>query len=262
MSLQTASLSTTKRVLALTLAGLTAFTAPIFAHERHYVFNAEYRTIPQGEFEVEQSTTSKVPHWNTSNENTFDYETEIEYGITDQWTIAHYENWQTENHAGYDDDGLPAKDVTKYSGFKFETKYRIGEKGKYWVDPLIYLEIAHDPREPRAPVVLEEKIVLSKDFGKLNFTYNQIMESVANRGGRTEHEFTFGSSYELPASFRLGAEFKGQYWNPEGHRNELAMGPTLAWSGKYFWVAAGALFGLNRAQDDTQARVIVGIPIG
>ena len=38
--------------------------------------------------------------------------------------------------------------------------------------------------------------------------------------------------------------------------------PTAAWSGKYFWVAAGALIGLNRAQDDTQARVIIGVPIG
>lgn len=252
----------TYRALALATAGIIVFSSPAFAHERHYAFNTEYRTIPQGEFEIEQSVTSKVPHWDISNENSFQYQTELEYGVTDKWTIAHYEHWDTENHAGYDDDGRAIKDVTKYSGFNFETKYRFGEKGQYWIDPLIYFEISHDPRKAHEPVVLEEKIVLSKDFNKLNFTYNQIMESVANRGGRTEHEFTFATSYELPAGFRAGIEIKGQYWNPEGHHNELAMGPTLAWGGKYFWVTAGALFGLNRAQDDTQARVIIGVPIG
>ena len=225
------------------------------AHERHYVWSAEYQTLPQGMFEVENYTTAKVPDFKKTNANTWEYKTELEYGLTDRITIAHYEHWITQNK-------VRGKDATKYSGFDFEIKYSIGEVGKYWVDPLLYFEIKHDPRKKDTPIVLEEKLVLSKNLGKLNITYNQIMESGTGHKGRTEHEFTLGFNYALTDSLRLGLETKGQYWNPENHRNELALGPTVSYSHKYFWVAVGTLFGVNRAADDWQTRLIVGIPIG
>ena len=110
-----------------------------FAHARTYVWNQEYKTLPKGIFELENHTTVQVPRMGKhSSENSWDYETELEYGLTDHWNISHYQQWETSNHDGVDDDGVPVKDVTKYGGFKFETKYRIGEKGKYWVDPLLY----------------------------------------------------------------------------------------------------------------------------
>ena len=238
---------------------------PAYAHARHYAFNQEYQTLPQGLFEVESHTTAAVPRVGKhSSENSWLYEEELEYGVTDHLNIAHYQQWGTENKEGLDDDGVPNKDVTRYAGFKFETKYRIAEKGKYWVDPLIYIEYAYDPRSRKegAPHEFENKIVLSKDFGKWNATYNQIMDSKLGHKGRTEQEFTFGLNRELLSGFHAGFEMKGQYWNPGRNRNELAMGPVLACEGKYFWIAAGVLFGATRVTDDFQASVSVGIPIG
>ena len=196
--------------------------------------------------------------------NEWKYEEELEYGLTDHLNISHYEMWQTANHEGLDGNGIPNKDVSRYAGFKFETKYRIGEKGKYWVDPLLYFEYEYEPQERKegAPHVLEGKIVISKDFGKLNATYNQIMESQLGHKGRTEHEYTVGLNYELLEGFRAGVEIKGQYWNPGSNRNEIALGPTVAYEGKYFWVALGVLIGANHEADDFQGRVSVGIPIG
>jgi hypothetical protein len=233
-----------------------------FAHERHYVWNAEYRTLPQGTFELESATTSTVPHFNKTNENDWDYTGEVEYGVTDRLIIANKETWTTENRSGSDEDGVRNKDTTKFSEFAFEGKYRIGEVGKYWVDPLLYFEINRDPRKKGIPLSLEEKIVLSKDIGKANVTYNQIMESELGHGGKTTQSFTFGINYEVFDSIRLGVETQGQYWNPETHRDELAMGPTLSYVHQYFWVALGTLFGVNHAADDWQTRLIVGIPIG
>ncbi len=233
-----------------------------FAHERHYVWNQEYQTLPQGAFELESATTSAVPDLQRSNANQFEYKQEVEYGLTDRITLAHYESWETVNRSGVDDDGVSHKDTTKYSGFKFEGKYRIGEVGKYWVDPLLYFEISRDPRKKGIPLTLEGKGVLSKDIGKLNVAYNQIIESEMGSKGLTEQAFTFGFSYEIADSFRAGCETKGQYWNPESHRNELAIGPTLSYVHRYFWVTAGSLFGVNRAADDWQTRLIIGIPIG
>lgn len=226
------------------------------AHERHYVWNAEYQTLPQGTFELESITTFKMPDFKKSDANKWEYKGELEYGLTDHITIAHYEHWETKNKSG------AGKDATKYSGFDFEAKYRIGEMGKYWVDPLLYFEIKRDPREKGIPLTLEGKIVLSKDIGKMNVIYNQIIESQMGDKGLTEQAFTFGFNYEVFDGVRLGFESKGQYWNPENHRNELAMGPTLNYVNRYFWVTAGTLFGANRATDDWQTRLIVGVPIG
>ncbi len=232
------------------------------AHARTYVFNQEYRTLPQGTFEVESHTEFEVPDRHQTNDNEFTYEGEVEYGVTDRWNISNYQKWVTENHAGYDDDGLPAKDSTRYHGFKFESKYRIGEKGKYFVDPLLYVEWATDPTKQDNKNSIESKIVLSKDFDKLNVVYNQVMENDLGGGGRTTHEYTFGFNYEVLESFRLGMEAEGTYWTPSSNRNEIAMGPVGAYEGRYFWVAIGALFGVNHAANDVEARISVGVPIG
>ena len=224
-----------------------------WAHVRHYVWTTEYNTLPKGEFELENWVTFKVPDGRVTNNNTIDYQEELEYGITDHWTVSHYERWGTINQVGPDD-------ATVYQGFKFETKYRFAEKGKLWIDPLLYLELNTDVRKEHKVNSLEGKIVLSKDVEKFNVAYNQIMESEVDRGGRTGHEFALASSYEVLPDVRAGAEFTGQFWAPEGHHNELSLGPTLAYEHKYFWLAAGGLFGLNHAADDKEVRIIVGIP--
>ncbi len=235
----------------LFLIFLTGMAHPGFAHVRHYVWSTEYQTLPKNTFELENYVTLKVPHGEASNVNQWEYQEELEYAATDHFSLAHYERWETVNQTG--------KDSTKYAGFKFEGKYRVGERGKYWLDPLLYVEWATDPREDHNPNEIETKLVLSKDVGGFNVTYNQIMDSKLGSGGRTEHEFTIGTNYELLPGLRAGAEMKGQYWNPGSNRNELALGPTLAYEWTYFWVAAGGLFGVNHTTDDYQARIIVGI---
>jgi len=223
-----------------------------YAHTRNYVFTEQYRTIPQGQFEIEQWTKLKVPNRHVTNRHSWQYQTELEYGVTDHWTVAHYQFWETQNRVGSNDD-------TTYGGFKFETKYRLGEKGKYWLDPLLYLEWETEPREDN-PNKIEGKIVLSKDIGDLNVTYNQIIESKLGNKGRTEQKFSLAASYALPGDVRLGVEFKGNYWQPGSRRNELALGPSLAFETKYFWVAGGVVFGVNHAASDVESRVIVGVP--
>lgn len=224
-----------------------------YAHNRNYVWNQEYRTLPKHAFELESQVTLKVPDAGRSNAHTWEYRPELEYGITDHWTVAHYENWKTTNRA-------QGKDDTRYQGFDFETKYRIGEQGKYWVDMLLYLELKSKVLPKHRNEVLEGKVVLSKAWGDFNVVYNHIMESEVDRGGRTEHAYTWGARYEFIPGITAGLEVKGNYWDPSSHRNEIALGPTLSYENQYFWVAAGVLFGANNQADDEQARIIVGVP--
>ena len=242
----------------LTVVGLCA--GDVFADNKTYVWTQEYKSLPQNTVEVEAYTTLTVPDGKESAENEWEYQGAVEYGVTDHLTLAHYQRWLTTNQIGVDENGAPNKDITKYEGFKFEAKYRFGEKGKYWLDPLIYIEWATDPQNDDNPNTIETKVVLSKDLGKFNFTYNQIMENELGSGGRMNNEFAVASNYEILSDFFVGFEFTGQYWAPSTHRNEIALGPTVAWQNQYFWVALGGLFGLNNATDDYKARLAVGVP--
>lgn len=240
--------------LALLLCfGILLKASPAAAHFRNYVWTQEYKTLPKNTFEIEGHTTLKVPDGNQTNKNTWQYQGELEYGITDHWNIAHYQRWKTHNRVGPDDS-------TVYEGFKFETKYRIGEKGKFWLDPLLYLEWATDVRAQHRANEFEGILVLSKDWQKFNVSYNQILESEIDRGGRTEHKFSVGTNYEFWPDVYGGAEFAGDYWAPGSHRNGISLGPTVSWENSYFWIACGALFGLNHEANDKEARVIVGVP--
>lgn len=225
----------------------------LYAHTRSYVFSEEYRTIPQGMFEIESWVKLKVPNKQKTNIHTWEWQEEFEYGVTDHFTFANYQVWETKNKRGPDDS-------TVYKGFKFEGKYRIGEKGKYWIDPLIYFEWVRNVREANENK-FESKLVLSKDFGDLNVTFNEVMENTLGSGGRTSHLFTIGTSYQLPYEFKIGVEGKADWWRPGSHRNRIQLGPVVAWEGKYFWIASGVLFGLNRAADDFEFRFILGLPI-
>lgn len=235
------------------LLSIFVFCQSAFAHARDYVWTEVYKTLPKNVFELESWVTFKVPDGGVTNANTIEYQEELEYGITDHWNIAHYERWKTTNRTGR------RKDSTVYQGFKFETKYRFGEKNKYWLDPLLYLELKTDVRDKHNKNKLEGKIVLSKDWGKFNFVYNQIMESELDNGGRTEHEYRIASSYEIFSGVRAGLEVLGNYWKPSSHRNEISLGPSVAYENKYFWLASGVAFGANNAADDFQARILLGI---
>ena len=231
-----------------------------FAHTRNYAWTEIYETLPQGGKEIEGRAALKVEDGSKTNVNEWEYQGEFEYGVTDHWTLAHYERWLTTNQTGVDDNGVPSKDHTNYEGFKFESKYRIGEKGKYWLDPLIYLEWATDPRNHPHENEFEGKLVLAKQIGDFDISYNQIIESEIGKGGRTEHNYSVGVGYEVGYGVHVGGELFGNYWHPGSHKNEISLGPTIRYEGKYFWVTTGVAFALNTHDDDVQARVIVGVP--
>jgi len=70
--------------------------------------------------------------------------------------------------------GHGAGESLKYQGTKFETRYRFGERGHFFVDPLIYIEYKIGASGEK--IAVEGKLVLAKDIGKLNIAYNQIVE--------------------------------------------------------------------------------------
>ncbi len=233
--------------------GSLAVPSRTFADWRYYVWTYQYQTMRRNTWELENYLTFEVPYWGESNTNSIEEQFEIEYGITDHWDIAVYNSFQRANVARGDDKIF-------YKGFKIRTRYRFGEKGKYPIDPLLYFEWVRDVERDKNPNKFEGKVILGKDIGKFNISYNQILESRLGSGGRTEHGFAMGASYEIYKNLRMGIEAKGLYHHPGKAKEKFALGPTLSWACRYFWVTAGLALGANEPADDFEARILIGLP--
>ena len=234
-------------VCLVLLAGAGLMGGAARADRRGYVWTYEYMTMPRGEFELEYYLTMKAPDVDDfDNKNTWEHQTELEYGITDHWDVALYQRWQQTNTAD--------EDKFEYTGTKLRTRYRLGEKGLYPLDTLLYLEYLR-PDSSHEPEFLEGKLVLARDFGKFNVAYNQILKAAISHDGETEHEYALGLGYELDPTWRFALESTGNFTE-----DKYYLGPTVAWGGKRAWLAAGVLTGLNERSDDLRFRLILGIP--
>ena len=222
-------------------------TTTVFADRRSYVWTNEYQTMPQGKAELEYSLTTTVPDMHKySDENIWEQQAELEYGITDHWDVAIYQRWEQFNSS--------SEDKFEYDGSKLETRYRIGERGMFPLDTLLYLEYSK-PDSSHEAGELEGKLVLARDFGKFNLAYNEIIAVDLDNEGETAHEYAAGLSYEFSPQWKAAIESTGSW--TEG---EYFVGPTVSWGTKAFWANIGFLRGLNEASDDLKVRLIVGIP--
>lgn len=240
-------------MVCLSVLWISCIPSGALADWRRYAWTYEYMTMRRNTWELENYMTFKVPSWANSNTNSIEEWIELEYGITDHWDLAVYNMFLRSNKAS-------GKDEDHYKGFKVRTRYRFGEKGKYPLDPLLYFEWIREDYRDRNPNKLEGKFILAKDIGKFNISYNQIIESRLGSGGRTEQKYAVGANYAIIPTFRLGVESTGDYYQPGNTKEKIHLGPTLAWANKYFWISGGFLFGANRAGDDFQSRILVGIP--
>ena len=236
-----------KFVLLFVMGTLLLSASSVYADRRSYVWTYEYMTMLKGMWELETYVTTEVPNMHKSNINTVKSQLELEYGITDRWDVSMYQMWKF-NNKRYEND-------SEYDGFKLRTRYKIGEKGRFFVDPLLYFEFERNA-DFSEPNVGEAKLVLAKDIGDLNISYNQIIQRNLEREGKTEHEYASGVSYALTPMFRVGIESKGNF-----PKEKYALGPIISYTLKKVkaYVAVGAVFGLNDRTDDLQTRLIVGV---
>ena len=238
-----------KLVISILLFVLFLNLSTAKADRRGYVWTYEYMTMPKGQMEIEYYLTTKIPDLhNTGKKNTWEHQLEFEYGITDKLDFAIYQRWQQTN------TNTSTGDNFEYTGTKLRTRYRLGEKGKYLVDPLLYFEYIK-PDSSLESDVLEGKLILAKNFGKYNVAYNQILKVGINNDGQIEHEYALGLNYELNPRWKFGIESTGNYTS-----DKYYLGPTVSWSCEKFWVGAGFLRGINDRSDDLRARLIIGIP--
>jgi len=200
-----------------TLVCLAALTAPAaLANPHPNPFSYPYETLPAGKFEAEQYVDFvplKVARELVDGTQEGVYgtryvlQTELEYGITDRLEFGWY--FQFQQGATADTPFM------RFTGVKQRLRYRFAEAGEWPIDVGVYLELAENHDE----IELEEKILLAKRFGALNFVANLWIEQEYYwqvKDTKYIYNPTVGVSYELSPRFVIGAEYwaRGRFDDP------------------------------------------------
>jgi hypothetical protein len=237
---KTAGLLFTMKLKSCLLAGLVASGAgllPAPATDRLFTYTYEPETMPQGGMEFEQWITSRAGRTGAVGEDKFhrwDLREELEYGVSDNYTISLYLNTKSESYV----DSM-GEDFSQFSfdGISLENKYLVLNPADHAVGLALYLEpsFAGDEAE------LEQKIILGQRHGDwkwaLNLTHATEWEDnfEATVG---EVEGSFGIARHLNANWAIGLEARcnsdiEEYENWES--TAVYVGPTISYRTDKWW---------------------------
>ncbi len=186
-----------KMIPSLMILFLTLYlVSESFADKRSYVWTYEYKTVERGKAEVESYFTLSTPNIRQlEGTMSSEHQIELEVGMTERFDFSIYQVFNQNPNEGL-----------KYKGFKLRSRYKIGEKGSYILDPLIYLE--YKGKTDFSEHGIECKLILAKDVGRFNISVNPIFEFERENEWIFEPEYAIGTSYEISKLLRLGLEAK------------------------------------------------------
>lgn len=204
-----------------------------FVTYNHYIDKGELELMLMNDF----TDPSKFRREDDGQHSYFSQMIELEYGVTEQWATE----FMIE---GFEE---PGTGQSRFTGFRWENRYRLF-KQDVPLNPMLYVEYEDlDPAtrykmevsgwvrppykdtraEPDRERILESRLVLSQDFGKLNVAFNWINESDLNASGFTAFGYALGARYDFNG---------GHFTNPEpdehaghhGHQEQHALlKPTI-----------------------------------
>lgn len=213
------------------------------ADRRKYVWTYQYQTMSQGETELEiyQSTKLKsVDDW--------EFRLEVEHGITPRWDFSIYQIFAQKEAS-----------TLKWDAVQARTRYRFGETGQYFLDPLVYLEY-NRKTDSRLPNKLEAKVILAKTINQVDVSLNPLYEYFFAPGSTHEVGLDGGVSYEISPAFALGVESVTRVEFEDGESITASyFGPTLSFASGGCWYSMGYLAGLTDVSDDGRVRFLMGI---
>lgn len=182
---------------------------------------------------------------------------EVEYGITDRWTVAAYADFLQ-----------PAQEELKLvQGHVVGVRYRFFEKGERFFDPTFYVEY-YMPRKSylgENKDRVEARIILEKDFGDAALKLNPKLEKVVSGPDVAEGmEFEYAASFyfEFSRKFEAGVETYGAMgefssFKPGNEQLHYVMPAVEAKLLKSLSWNLGVGFGLTEASDKTVVKSIL-----
>ncbi|MEJ2545402.1 MAG: hypothetical protein P8Y99_15140 [Calditrichaceae bacterium] len=225
------------------ILALIFLTQHLLADRRNYIWTYQYTTMPQGMTELEFYQTTRL-----ADTDFWEYRIEVEQGLTNRMDISVYQIFSQFEDAPFQWDAV-----------QLRTRYRFGETGSYFMDPLIYLEYRRN-LDFSDPNKLELKFVLAKQMNAVNLALNPVYEIYFAPGVEHETGLDAGISYEISPRLVIGAESTSRI-EFEDSKTEIGsyLGPTISLASGQWWYTFGAAFGITEDSDNARVRFIMGV---
>jgi hypothetical protein len=242
------------------LTGLLALsTLAIHSHadERRFTYSYEPETQLAGAVEFENWITlgsQRNSAVGQDNYNQWDLRQELEFGVTDRYTIGLYLNEQSQS---FKDPATGANQSSfDWEGISIENRFNVLNPAEHAIGLTLYVEGRYSGQEAE----IEEKIIIGQRHGDWKWAFNlgQATEWENNLSEREgELEASFGLARDLSKRWSLGLEVVGDTLIPGYQEFENAaffVGPVLSYRQDRWWAALTVLpqvYGWNRdfAQD-------------
>lgn len=175
-----------------TLLFLLLCSSRALAHREDYIDETlVFLTLERGEIETE--------YWFDAGRDDSDrflrHHLALEYGITDHWMVDG-------RITGLDEQGF------HFDSSRLETRYRFFDEGTLPVDIAVSGEINTQRDEHGRQIAgVEPRLILSRDFGKLNLTAN-LAEEIPFSHDHPSFEVRGGWRYDVTELFRFGTEVR------------------------------------------------------
>jgi hypothetical protein len=229
-------------LLVLSLASATT-ARPARATPRPLPFTYTTETLGKGELEIEEyADLTPVKAFSANGNPTWyaatQFQTEFEYGITDQLELGLYVVF-VPTPADY----TFLAPMTEVTGVKERLRYVFAPPGEWPIDVGVYGELVEGDTE----VEFEGKILLQRRIGKLRVDTNLWGEYELYYGASQRDIIlnpTLGATYEVTPSVHLGAEgwMRVEFPSPAPPTRPYGLGPAgyvgptvLANFGKLWW---------------------------
>lgn len=225
------------RIVACATA-LVLLGASASANDRLFTYSYEPETMPQGAFELEQWVTWRAlrnSRVGQDNYHRFQFRTELEYGVTDNYTVGFYVN---SDYTRFRDpaSSRQMRDWT-WQGFSLENRYMVLNPATHPVGLTLYLEPTYDGID----FALEQKIILGQRHGDWKWALNLIHETEWEEhfdeyGG--EVEITAGLTRLIGKNWALGVEARNSNHLPEYMHwadSALYVGPVVSYRRERWW---------------------------
>lgn len=231
--------------LGLLLLLLAASSAE--ADRRKYTFTYQFATMPAGETEFEFYQTARL-----SQTTNWEFRFEVEHGLTDRWDFSVYQIFAQKEGGSLVWDAV-----------QMRTRYKLAPAGVLPVDPLIYLEY-NRKLDLKRQNKLEAKLILARDFDRLNIAVNPLYELFFAPGDPV-HEIGLDAGLSFEVSYRLvfGVEtiVRREFLKTERDETAAYVGPSVSLAHGENYYNFGYVWGLTDDSDDARFRFLMGIGI-
>jgi hypothetical protein len=225
------------------------------ADERRFTYTYEPELLPQGGLEFEQWLTLRTQRTSggevqQGNYNLWEIREELEYGVTDNYSVSLYLNTAAESFRDYTQNPPADNSTFDFKGVSIENRLMVLNPANHSIGLTLYLE----PRFSGDEAELEEKIIIGQRHGDWKWAFNLVhaTEWVDNlHSVEGEVEADLGIARDLGKHWSVGLEFRNHNELPDyriWENTALFIGPVVSYRREKWWTALTVMpqiFGTN-----------------